>query len=130
MFKLLPLALLPVLAGCAATATPAAPELVGTKWSFTTIDGVQPVSSKAQLSIEPGRIGANVGCNGLGSELWIDQQKLVTGAIVSTRMFCDGVMEQERAVGELLEADPAFVIKGDRLLLEGGGHRAELRRLP
>lgn len=103
--------------------------LEGSKWAFTMIDGTAPVSSKAALNIDAGRIGAYVGCNGMGGDLKIAQGKLVTGPIIATEMYCDGVMEQESAVGALLGSSPAFKIKGEVLHLEGGGHQADLKRL-
>ena len=122
------LLILPVLAACAtAGASPA--QLQGTRWVFTSIDGEAPVSSKAALSIEAGRIGANAGCNGMGGDLRLTESRLVTGPIISTQMYCDGVMDQERAVAGLLDADPVYALKGDQLVLNGGGHRAELNRV-
>ncbi|WP_309623015.1 META domain-containing protein [Novosphingobium sp.] len=119
---------LPLLAACAtAGASPA--QLQDTRWAFTSIDGKAPVSSKASLSIEAERVGANAGCNGMGGDLRLTEDKLVTGPIISTQMYCDGVMEQERAVAGLLDADPVYALKGDKLVLEGGGHRAELKRV-
>jgi heat shock protein HslJ len=127
MIKRTILLALPLLAACAtAGASPA--QLQNTRWAFVQIDDAAPVSSKASLTIEPGRVGANAGCNGMGGDLKLTQTRLVTGPIISTQMYCDGVMEQERAVAALLDADPVYTLKGDKLVLEGGGHRAELKR--
>lgn len=128
MIKRTILLVLPLLAACAtAGASPA--QLQGTKWSFTSIDGKAPVSSKASLEIARDRIGAYAGCNGMGGDLRLTENRLVTGPIISTQMYCDGVMEQERAVAGLLDADPVYSLKGDQLVLNGGGHRAELKRV-
>lgn len=127
MTKRLILAALPLLAACAAAGASSA-ALKGTKWTFTLIDGKPPVSSKAALTIEAARIGANVGCNGLGGDLRIKSGRLVTGPMISTMMYCDGLMEQERAISELLEADPKFRVAGKKLVLDSGAHRAELKR--
>jgi heat shock protein HslJ len=127
MIQRIVLIALPLLAACT-TAGSAAPLLQGSKWSFVSIDGQTPVSGKAELRIEAGRIGANVGCNGLGGDLKIEPDRLITGGIVSTMMFCDGVMEQERAVADLLGASPGYTVTGDRLVLRSSGHIAELKR--
>jgi heat shock protein HslJ len=92
---------LALLAACT-TAGAAGPDSPAGKWRFVSIDGAKPVSSKAELTIEPNRVGANVGCNGMGGDLQIKGGKLIVGAVVSTMMFCEGLMEQERAVSELL----------------------------
>jgi heat shock protein HslJ len=116
---------LALLAACT-TAAAVGPDSLTGKWRFVTIDGQKPVSSKAELTIQEGRIGANVGCNGMGGDLQIKGGKLMVGAVVSTMMFCDGLMEQERAVSELLSADPDYRIEQGRLLLRAGAHSAEL----
>lgn len=126
LIRILPVALL-ALTACT-TSSQATPPLNGSQWAFVTIDGAAPVSSKARLTIEANRIGANVGCNGMGGDLKIEGGRLISSGIVSTMMFCDGIMEQERAVADLLGASPRYTIGGDRLVLESAKHRAELRR--
>lgn len=128
MIKSIALFTLPLLAGCA-TVGDAAPSLAGSKWAFVSIDGQSPISDKALLSIEADRIGANVGCNGMGGDLRIEPGRLVTGPIISTKMYCDGAMVQESAVAELLSASPAFFIEGKRLMIRSDKHVAELRQV-
>ena len=119
---------LPLLAACA-TAGAAPARLVGTTWSFVLIDGQRPVSSRATVTITARTIAANAGCNGMGGDLVIKPDRLVTGPIISTQMYCDGVMEQEHAVGALLGASPQYRVNGDRLTLTAPGHSAELTRI-
>jgi len=116
-----------LLAACSAT-TPSVADPGGSQWTFALIDGKPPVSSKTSLTIKDGRIGANLGCNGLGGDLKIEQGRLVTGPIISTQMYCDGLMDQERAVAELLQAKPQFFIEGERMVIHAGQHKAELVR--
>lgn len=118
----------PLLAACT-TIAGAAPPLVPSQWTFTTIDGQAPVRGGTRLELRDGSIGANAGCNRLGGNLKIEGNRLRIGPIMSTQMFCDGAMDQERAVSELLQASPRFVYQGDRLTLTGGKHRAVLERL-
>lgn len=115
-----------LLSACA-TAKGAQPSQALGEWHFVTIDGQKPVSGKTSLTIAPGRIGANVGCNGLGGDLRIEGNRLMAGPLISTMMYCDGVMEQERAVSELLAANPEFRFEDGRLLLSDGKHIAELK---
>ena len=122
------LIILPLLACCSAPSD-AKVQLAGSRWAFTAIDGHPPVASRAALTIEANRIGANLGCNGLGGELKISRDKLVIKGMISTMMYCDGVMEQERAVGALLGASPQYRVKGDTLTLTAPGHRAVLTRM-
>jgi heat shock protein HslJ len=119
---------LPILAACA-TIAGASPDLSGTKWSFTAIDGARPVSAKASLNFETDRLGANVGCNGMGGEWRMEQDRLVAEQLIGTQMYCDGLMEQERAVSALLGGKPTVTITGDRLVLRSPAHSAELQRV-
>lgn len=114
-----------LLAACTTAGAAGADSPTG-KWRFVAIDGQKPVSSKAELTIEADRIGANVGCNGLGGDLQIKDGKLLVAGVVSTLMYCDGVMHQEDAVSKMLSANPEYRIEQDRLLLRGGKHSAEL----
>lgn len=129
--RFLPLiALIPltVLAACAAT-----PErhghLANSSWHFVSIDGAAPVSDKAKLDFERDRIGANVGCNGMGGPWRVEAERLIAGPLIQTQMYCQGpVWEQEKAVGALLAAAPEFDVTSERLILRSSGHSAELRR--
>lgn len=128
------LAALPLLAACAATnGTPKetaapSPDQPLTSWTFVSIDGEAPRSPKAELRIYPRRIAATAGCNGLGGELEVTNGQLKVGPIVATRMYCDGLMEQERAISELLGASPAFFIENGRMGIRSDKHVAELVR--
>ena len=119
---------LPLLAACTALAG-ASPDLSGSRWAFTAIDGARPVSAKARLSFEADRLGANVGCNGMGGEWKLAGDKLIAGPIISTQMYCDGLMEQESAVAALLGGKPGVAMTDDRLALRSAKHSAELQRV-
>ena len=119
---------LPLLLAACATANGAPARLAG-NWRFVLIDGQKPVSGATRLTIGADRVGANLGCNGLGGKLTIVDDRLVVGPLLSTQMWCDGVMDQERAVQQLLSASPRYRIKGGRLVLSGGQHAAELEAI-
>lgn len=125
---------LPFLAACATpqasvdTGSEARPDMPLTTWTFVSIDGQKPVSERAELRIYEKRIAATVGCNGLGGDLRIVAGQLKVGPIISTQMYCDGLMEQERAVAELLGASPAFFVENGRMGIRSDKHVAELVR--
>ena len=119
---------LPLLAACT-TLPGASPDLSGTKWAFTAIDGARPVSAKASLNFETDRLGANVGCNGMGGEWRMEQDRIIADQLIGTQMYCEGLMEQESAVAALLGGRPRVTLTGDRLVLRSAKHSAELQRV-
>jgi heat shock protein HslJ len=119
---------LPLLAACT-TLPGASPDLSGTKWAFTAIDGARPVSAKASLNFEPDRLSANVGCNGMGGEWRMEQDRIIADQLIGTQMYCEGLMEQESAVAALLGSKPRLTMAGDRLVLRSAAHSAELQRV-
>lgn len=135
MLFLAPLAMLPA---CTTPAVPAGPAEAGlaavtpsdsiTSWTFVAIDGKPPLSNRNRLTISANRIGANVGCNAMGGDLTIEPGRLKVARLVATLMYCNGLMEQEQAVADLLDAQPAFFIEGDRLVIHSDLHRAELTK--
>ncbi len=128
------LAALPLLAACAAPQTATEPKPASgpdrplTTWTFVSIDGQKLVSSRAELRIFEKRIAATVGCNGLGGDLQLTNGQMKVGPIISTQMYCEGLMEQERAVAELLGASPAFFVENGRMGIRSAKHVAELVR--
>jgi heat shock protein HslJ len=127
MFTKAPLLALTLLAACATSPMPEE-QLGPSKWRIATIDGAAPVSPRAHIDFLPERISASAGCNGLGGTWSTMDGHIMAGPFMSTMMFCDGVMDQERALADLFRANPAFVLSGDRLMLAGGGHKVELRK--
>jgi len=118
---------LTLMSGCA-TVPPAEADLDGTRWTIVSIDGAAPKSPKAAVEFAPDRISATAGCNGLGGSWEAKDGKLITGPFVSTMMFCEGLMEDERALSQLFNAKPSYTASDARLTLTGGGHTVELRR--
>lgn len=117
----------PLLASC--TTAGASPKTItGTTWSFVSIDGQKPISSKAAITIQADSLSASAGCNGMGSNLAITPDRLMVGPVISTQMYCDGVMEQEHAVAKLLGASPSYKVSGDTLTLTSSDHSAKLVR--
>ena len=117
-----------VASGCVAASTGGSSPLDGTRWRFTAIDGAAPVSAETSLAFTRKQLSANVGCNGLGGEWRVEGGRLVAGPLIGTQMWCDGKMEQERAVSTLLSSSPEIVRSGGKLQLRSAGHSAELIR--
>ena len=129
MFRVaLPILILPLAACAAATAGGPSSSLAETRWRFTAIDGTAPVAVKPSLEFHTDRIGANVGCNGMGGDWRIERGRLIAGPFVSTQMWCDGVMEQERAVATLLAGGLELRVNGAHMTLTSGGHSEQLVR--
>lgn len=97
-----------------------------TTWRFVAIDGKAPIYAKSELRILDSRLTAYVGCNRMAAELKVEPGQLKVSPVMSTKMFCANVMEQERTVAELLAASPHFFIEGDRFVMRSGSHSAEL----
>jgi heat shock protein HslJ len=128
MKKLALFAALPFVVGCGTPPPVSLGKLNGSTWHFTAIDGAAPVGKETSLRFDKGRIAANVGCNGMGADMKIVGGQIIAGPVMGTQMFCEGVMEQERAVGALLAAKPKITLRGSTMTLRGGGHSAELQR--
>jgi len=126
--KFLAPALLPLAVAACMTPAADAPSLTGTNWRFTTIDGAAPVAPETKLEFAE-RLSANAGCNGMNGHWHLDGNRLVLeGPMISTRMFCEGKMEQEAAVNALLSANPTVELSGNVLTLKSAEHSAVLAR--
>ena len=114
--------------GCATTPAPTA-GLAGTSWQISTIDGA-PAAEGSMLSFEADSLSASAGCNGLSGSYALSGSTLTSGPLAATRMYCDGRMEHETALGTLLQEGATVVLDGDRLALSGAGHRLQAVRQP
>jgi len=112
----------------ASPATTPASALADTRWAFTSIDGAPPLSERAEIRFEANRISATVGCNGMGGTWQLENGRLIGGPYMSTKMWCEGLMDQEQAVGALLGENPQVTVEGNALILQSATRRAELRR--
>ncbi len=116
-------------AGCVAQAAPGH-VLNGSEWRFVSIDGETAASKAARLKFEDERLGANVGCNGIGGPWRVENGRLLAGPLAQTEMYCDGtVWEQEQSTSALLVAAPEIELNGDQMMLRSRGHVAELERI-
>lgn len=123
------LALPAVLCACAGVHADST-TLTDSRWRITSIDGAAPASDKAMLAFTDDRLTASVGCNRMGGSWRFEGGKLIAGPLISTKMACEGLMDQEAALGALLAASPTLTLDKDRdsMTLQGGSHFAALLR--
>jgi heat shock protein HslJ len=117
--------------GTASTPAPAAvtaEALTGSSWTITRIDDAPAKSPRAALRFDKERISMTAGCNGMGGSWKLEGNRLSGGPFMSTMMYCDGLMEQERALSQLLEAKPEVLRDGNQLTLRSASHSAVLVR--
>ena len=130
MRSMFSLAILSMLTACATTGA-SAPSLNDTEWRFITIDGARPTGrERAMLSFQPDRLSASAGCNRMGSGWRLERDRIILASpMMATRMFCEGLMDQERAIDALLSDKPVITVKNDAMTLESAQHSAELQRI-
>ncbi len=118
------LALLTPLAACGRPDE--VPELKGTEWVLTSLDGESPLTdTQITLGFEDGVASGFAGCNAYGTQYTIDRDALSIEAIESTAQAClepEGVMEQESAYLDVLWNVAAYQETENRLeLLDSSG---------
>ncbi len=117
------------LSACAHASVPRHAALHDTEWKIVRIDGKPPASPRAAIRFMRDRLSATVGCNGQGGTWVIEQGKLVGGPYISTMMYCEGLMDQERALADLLGAKPTVDVTRGTLTLRSKTHVIEARRV-
>lgn len=117
------------LSACAHASVPRHAALHDTEWKIVRIDGKPPASPRAAIRFTRDRLSATVGCNGQGGKWVIEQGKLVGGPYMSTMMYCEGLMDQERALADLLGAKPTVDVTRGTLTLRSKTHVIEARRV-
>lgn len=115
-------------------AEPAVP-LENTEWRLVDIRGkavTAPPGREATLQLlaegDSHKAVGNGGCNRFGGTYTLEGSALRLGPLASTKMFCEGVMEQEQAFLDALSATTGYRIEANDLLLLGpDGPLARLR---
>ena len=131
MKRLAILASLAALSGCVAASGASNSALAGSEWQMLAIDGDAAANlDQAKLSFTADTLGASAGCNRMGGNYHVKDDRLIAGPLNQTEMFCDGpVWGQEQALSALLVAAPEIRQAGNRLTLISSGHRAEFARI-
>ena len=97
--------------------------LSDTTWnlvSYGAIDNQTPALPDIVATISfdaDGNLNGNVGCNGFGGSARISGNKIATGPLMATEMYCEATMDQEMAVLMLLNGELAFEIDGNTLTI-------------
>jgi heat shock protein HslJ len=93
-------------------------QLLGSDWNLISWEGVTILpDSVPTLAIEEDGLGGTTGCNHyFGMTDW-DGANLTVGEVEMTEMFCEGVMEQERAYIQALQTAESITLAGDTLTI-------------
>jgi heat shock protein HslJ len=104
--------------------------IAGTSWVVQEVGGVVTTEPKPQLAFgADGRVTGTTGVNRLMGEFEVRDGLLVVGNAVTTRMAgAPEAMQQEQRLLQVLSAQQAFVITGERLELGDGETLALLVR--
>lgn len=131
MKRLALLASLIAVSGCVAASGASNSTLSGSDWQMLAIDGDAAANlDQAELTFTADTLGASVGCNQIGGNYHVNDNRLIAGPLNQTEMYCEGpVGGQEQALSALLVAAPEIRLAGNRLTLISSGHRAEFARI-
>jgi heat shock protein HslJ len=116
-----------VLAGCA---TPSGspgngfttPELAGTRWVVTSIDGQAPSGPALTADFgNDGRVSGDAGCNSYSGPFIQDGRKVQFGELLSTRRACvdDVRQRQENRLLKILQGNTTLQLSRSRLTVRG-----------
>jgi heat shock protein HslJ len=116
-----------VLAGCAApSGSPGSgfttPELAGTRWVVTSIDGQAPSGPALTADFgNDGRVSGDAGCNSYSGPFIQDGRKVQFGELLSTRRACvdDGRQRQENRLLKILQGNTTLQLSRSRLTVRG-----------
>ena len=91
-------------------------DLNGSAWNLVELNG-QPVleNSNPTLVFEADRAGGNGSCNSIGGEYQSENGKLSFGPMISTMMYCEGLMDQEMAYLKALETAASYQVRDNNL---------------
>jgi heat shock protein HslJ len=113
------------LTACGGKTADSAADLEGTKWtllSYGTPDSPQVLVGNTEITLEfdvaGGRISGSAGCNSYFAGIEIKGDKLTTGVVGSTEMYCmepEGVMEQEKAYTSALTLAESYQVQDQQL---------------
>lgn len=118
------------LASCASKKT-ASVVLTG-DWKVIQL-GTQPVDSMGDFAypelsfFEDGKYHAYAGCNQINGNFQLEGNTLTWGEALSTKMFCEDVMELEDALVLLLQGKQTLEEQGDHVLLLNEADEVVLR---
>jgi heat shock protein HslJ len=101
------------------------PDLNGTQWVLTSLNGSSPVEGTTitlNFEIRDGEssVGGSAGCNSYGGSYEQDGESLSFGMLFSTMMACEQpIMDQETGYLGTLETITGFTLEGGQLQMWG-----------
>lgn len=116
------LAALLALSACASSS---GDSLVGKHWklaSYGPVSAPIPATPGVETNLTfgaDGNLSGNLGCNSMGGDYTVNNQKIVFGSVFATEMACleEGRMSQESAAFQVLQGTTEFKIEGDTLTI-------------
>ena len=98
MKRLALLASLIAVSGCVAASGASNSTLSGSDWQMLAIDGDAAANlDQAELTFTADTLGASVGCNQIGGNYHVNDNRLIAGPLNQTEIYCEGpVGGQER----------------------------------
>lgn len=121
-------------AGCGTTSAPQdSASIDNTAWQLVWLrdaDVSAPVAERAPslaFDVAEGRASGATGCNVFGGSYTRSGDEITFGMLVSTKMFCEGVMDQESAYTDALEATRGWQIEDGELVLMDADREALAR---
>lgn len=101
-----------------ACAPAAAPDLNGTEWQLTELNGKSlPVYIRITLSFQDGQAGGSAPCNGYGAGYVQDGSNLALEPAMTTLMYCEGVMDYEAEYLQAFSNVKSFRLENEVLSL-------------
>ncbi len=102
--------------------------LRGTRWRlerYGPADGpITPVRD-ATATFDEWTIHGTTGCNRYTAAFIQDGEQFTVSSVATTKMYCAGVMEQERALVDALRSARSLTLAGGRLIIAYAGGALE-----
>jgi heat shock protein HslJ len=101
------------------TESPTNDPLSGTDWDLVSYGDQTPVlDSRPTLQFTPDGLGGSTGCNSFFGGYTLDGNKITFGQMGSTMMACEGLMEQEMAILEMLQSAVSYTLEANLLTIQ------------
>jgi heat shock protein HslJ len=91
---------------------------IGTDWDLVEYGDQMPLpGSTATIAFTEDGINGSTGCNNYFGSYTLDGSALTIGALGSTEMWCEGIMEQETTLLQMLQASESVTLDGKTLTI-------------
>lgn len=106
----------------------ARPPLCGTHWKlerYGHADALLTPVRDATATFDERTMRGTTGCNRYTAVFTLDGEQFAVSSVATTKMYCAGVMEQERALLDALRSAHSLTRVGDRLTIAYAGGTLE-----